>query len=72
MERPVGYRKMTIIQTLVRVIESFDLELPDPPGRAIVSSSSTILSSIVTTTARREVACRRVRASALQARIQDS
>jgi hypothetical protein len=31
---------MTTIQILVSVIESFDVELPDPPGRAIVSFSN--------------------------------
>ena len=31
---------MTTIQILVSVIESFDVELPDPLGRAIVSFSN--------------------------------
>jgi hypothetical protein len=62
---------MTTIQILVSVIESFDVELPDPPGPGHRFFSATILRSNATTTARRK---RPVtdEASALQARIQDS
>jgi hypothetical protein len=62
---------MTTVQILVKVIEHFDVELPDPPGPGHRFLSATISRSNATTTARREAACRRKKSSALQARIQD-
>jgi hypothetical protein len=61
---------MTTIQILVSVIESFDVEQPDPPGPGHRFFSATILRSNATTTARRGLP--QDEASALQPRTQDS
>jgi hypothetical protein len=58
---------------LVRVIESFDVELPDPPGpgHRFLFSNDLVLERYDDSTPGK-AACRRMKTSALQARIQDS